>query len=621
MYTRRIKLINYGPIKKLDIEFPFDGTSPKPVVLVGENGSGKSVVLSQIVNGLVDAKGVAYPDTPEVESGKVYKLRSTSYIRTGSEYYLVNVEFQDSQSLAEMRLMKPKREYESTPKEVPELDKQDIWKQMPEDEYDNYKSSFSENEKSIRKIFSSNCVLYFPPNRFEEPAWLNERNLISRATYMNIEHISGHTSRRIIAQSSLRENQNWLFDLAFDRASFEIQTRDVSLPSNPEGAPNSVPIFVGYSGRATNIFNTALRVVRAITRKPSARFGIGHRNDRVVSLEFGSPTDRVPNIFQLSSGETSLLNLFLSILRDFDLSGAAFFQPDDIRGIVVIDEIDLHLHVVHQHEVLPSLMKIFPNVQFVVTTHSPLFVLGMNRIFGDDGFSIYSLPDGHRIAPEDFEEFAESYEAFTESMRFSMDIRSAILGAQFPIAYVEGVTDKSYIERAASVLGQESLLERFEIREGKGAPNLKKIWNTSKHIDIATVKTLLLFDCEHRDIADEDVGMVARRVVPIQADNPIQEGIENLFKQSTLEMARKSDPAFIDVDPSRTKIIGGEPKVIPDIWTVNHGKKSDLCSWLCQHGTEQDFERFRVIFELFEEALGLGSDEFGADSVAESVDS
>ena len=68
----------------------------------------------------------------------------------------------------------------------------------------------------------------------------------------------------------------------------------------------------------------------------------------------------VPNIFQLSSGETSLFDIFLSILRDFELSGSQFSNAADIRGIVVVDEMDLHLHAVHQHEVLPSLIGMFP---------------------------------------------------------------------------------------------------------------------------------------------------------------------------------------------------------------------------------------------------------------------
>ena len=42
-------------------------------MLVGEYGSGKSILLSHIVNGLIIAKGIAYPETPEVELGNVVR--------------------------------------------------------------------------------------------------------------------------------------------------------------------------------------------------------------------------------------------------------------------------------------------------------------------------------------------------------------------------------------------------------------------------------------------------------------------------------------------------------------------------------------------------------------------
>lgn len=70
MYTKRIQIHNYGPIDRIDISFPFEDDNPKPVLLVGENGSGKSIVLSHIVNGLITAQQVAYPETPEVAAGR-----------------------------------------------------------------------------------------------------------------------------------------------------------------------------------------------------------------------------------------------------------------------------------------------------------------------------------------------------------------------------------------------------------------------------------------------------------------------------------------------------------------------------------------------------------------------
>jgi predicted ATP-binding protein involved in virulence len=46
----------------------------------------------------------------------------------------------------------------------------------------------------------------------------------------------------------------------------------------------------------------------------------------------------------------------------------------EMRGIVMVDEIDLHLHPEWQRSVVPTLAKALPNVQFILTTHSPLVV-------------------------------------------------------------------------------------------------------------------------------------------------------------------------------------------------------------------------------------------------------
>jgi hypothetical protein len=44
------------------------------------------------------------------------------------------------------------------------------------------------------------------------------------------------------------------------------------------------------------------------------------------------------------------------------------------RGVVLVDEIDLHLHPEWQRRVIPLLAKTFPNIQFIFTTHSPIVV-------------------------------------------------------------------------------------------------------------------------------------------------------------------------------------------------------------------------------------------------------
>ena len=348
MYAKRVQIINYGPIGQLNIDFPFDGELPKPVVFVGANGSGKSILLSHIVNGLVSAKDNAYPETPEVETGKVFKLRSGSYIRSGNQYSFGKVDYEGDFFVSEVVLTSQKSEHETIPFEFSEGDAKAAWDQMKPEEHMHFRSNISRRDQNrLEDIFSKNCVLYFPPNRFEEPAWLNENNLLAQAEHMDHQRIQGYTTRHVINYSPLRDNQNWLFDVLYDRAVLETQTVNFPMPVQGGGQSIPLPVQIGPTGDATSIYAIALQVVQRVMKdSQDTRFGIGRRHNRVVSLE-GAGGNIVPNIFQLSSGETALLDLFLAILRDSDISGATFTSAADIRGIVVVDEIDLHLHAVH----------------------------------------------------------------------------------------------------------------------------------------------------------------------------------------------------------------------------------------------------------------------------------
>ena len=606
MYTKRIQLVNYGPIDQLDIAFPFEGDTPKPVVLVGENGSGKSILLSHIVNGLISAKGVAYPETPEVETGKVYKIRGASYIRSKSDYYFGRVDFENGLFVEEMVSRNLRREYEVVPTGISGTVAQDMWENMRPETNDHYNSSFflnNEDKESIEDIFSKNCVLYFPPNRFEEPAWLNEENLKARAQYMALRHMWGQTDRKVIDHSPLHANQNWLFDVIYDRNVFEVQ--EYNFPLSIDDTPVPPPVLIRHPGNATSVYNSALQIAQSITKRQDARFEIGKRRYRVVSLE--SDTGQlVPNIFQLSSGETSLLNLFLSILRDFDLTGTPFSGTGDIRGIVIVDEIDLHLHAIHQHDILPMLIRMFPKIQFLITTHSPLFVLGMNKVFGEDGFALYRLSQGQQISPEEFSEFGSAYQSFTETRRFTDDIRTAIERSKKPIVLLEGTTDQKYLLKASSLLGKESVIQSFEVCDGGGSGNLSNIWRNFKYplTEIIPQKVLLLFDCDKRK-PNENKGNLFQRTIPFQADNPVKDGIENLFGRLTLDMARRYNPAFVDISEEHIRVERGESKTIAEHWTVNKDEKTNLCDWLCENGTQDDFQGFGVVLDILEELLDL----------------
>ena len=541
MYLNRIQLINNGPIQRLDVSLPFNGDKPRPIVLVGENGTGKSILLSHIVNALVAAQCVAFPEAPEVDEGKVYMLRSPSYIRAESECYFGRVDFTEDLYMSELQTRRQRTTYSTIPEDLSSEDSQRAWNAMPGAVTSHLMTSIESGLRDkLEKIFAANCVLYFPSNRFEEPAWLNEMNLKAKAKYMDLRHVRGYTERTVINHSPLTNVQDWLFGVAYDRSAFELQTSTFS----------NLPIFLGYRGRATKAYEAALKIVRTILRLgDTGRLGIGPRVNRVIEVIENQQTI-VPNLFQLSGGEVNLLDIFLSILRDVDLAGTSYQTPEDVTGIVVIDELDVHLHAVHQYEILPKLIEMFPRVQFVVTSHSPLLVLGLQNSLGKEGLALYRMPEGNQIDAEEFEEFGNAYNVFKGTATYDADVRLAIQSAQKPVVFVDGGTDILYLQRAAELLNFDDKLSKVELRDGGGDGNLKRVWkalDTSGQFGLVRHKVVILHDCDS-DVEDGEKGTVFRRKISLLQEGPIKRGVENLFGKATIEKAKDFNLAFIDID-------------------------------------------------------------------------
>ena len=75
---------------------------------------------------------------------------------------------------------------------------------------------------------------------------------------------------------------------------------------------------------------------------------------------------------QLSDGERSIIAMVFDIARRLILLNEKDEAPiKNGRGIVLIDEIDLHLHPEWQRKIVTDLPRVFPNLQFIATTHSP----------------------------------------------------------------------------------------------------------------------------------------------------------------------------------------------------------------------------------------------------------
>lgn len=81
-------------------------------------------------------------------------------------------------------------------------------------------------------------------------------------------------------------------------------------------------------------------------------------------------------IDKLSSGYKSIMAMMSDMLIRLFKQQPKIHDPGDLEGVVFIDEIDIHLHPKFQKHLIQQLSAAFPNVQFIVTTHSPIPLLG-----------------------------------------------------------------------------------------------------------------------------------------------------------------------------------------------------------------------------------------------------
>ena len=109
-----------------------------------------------------------------------------------------------------------------------------------------------------------------------------------------------------------------------------------------------------------------------IADKVKVRFGIKSGEMEIIYLDEDSRWQKHP-FHELSDGFKNTMSLVADIAYRMAVLNPQLLDNTIKKtpGIVLIDEIDQHLHPKWQRSILKSLMKIFPKVQFIVTTHSP----------------------------------------------------------------------------------------------------------------------------------------------------------------------------------------------------------------------------------------------------------
>lgn len=461
MYISKISAENVGPIEKATIMFPFnDDGSPKPVVIVGENGTGKTTLLSHIVDSFYETAQTAFSDVTRSDGSsgyQYYKAITPAEIHFGKKYLFSFIEYESphNPSYKIGYVFKSGNLSDSSFKKSSgfSLAQQVSW----EDE-ENSKKVFITKEQA-NTIFGRNVICYFGPDRYEKPAWMGKR-YHEREEYEHPsvkERWSGRLQKPILVRDTTNLTLQWLLDVIAD-SRCDIAQKESGL----QVAHINVPDLLQQGTARTNVE----KIMSEILGK-DVYFGLNLRNRSRSRFNIRAKSDNailVPSLDALSTGQSALFNMFATIVRyadDNDIYNSITLS--NISGIVVIDEAELHLHSNLQREILPRLFKLFPKIQFVITTHSPLFLLGMDEQYGTDGYEIYQMPDCTVISSERFSEFHKAYSYYTQTQTHHEEIQKAIaVKTVNPLIVTEGATDWKHLKAAfANLKSLPDLAEKY----------------------------------------------------------------------------------------------------------------------------------------------------------------
>ncbi|MBO1631504.1 AAA family ATPase [Yersinia pseudotuberculosis] len=167
----------------------------------------------------------------------------------------------------------------------------------------------------------------------------------------------------------------------------------------------------------------------------------------------------------LSAGYSSILSIYTDLIMRVEMWGVS---PDNIQGIIFIDEIDAHLHVSLQKQILRFFIKSFPKIQFIVTTHSPFVVTSVSNTI------IYDLTKNEQI----IDVSSYSYGVVMEE----------IFGV-LPDSHA--LTDKlTHIENLVKNITQENIFELEEIISSLASNKDNMSDNTQAFLDSVQLKLI-----------------------------------------------------------------------------------------------------------------------------------
>lgn len=352
MKIKELHLTNFRGFEQLDIVFP-----NRLAVFIGVNGAGKSALLDAICLYFVQlVKGI----TRNSVFGDI-DYDTTKDIRKGTTIAQLNfiLDYHDLKDLDSTISLVKNVVYNFTYKQPMKsffnmLDNSNNTFSIP---IFIYFQSSKEEEKKI-KTYKHNSGIIFPQYWSYENAFYHSINNFSDLVNWFKEE-EDHEKDIIIREKNF-DAKNWRLEIVRNAISKFLQNLNGNIPFSD------------------------LKIDRELN--PSPEFKANGKYRLTIKKR-----NQIFDLSQLSEGERIILILASDIARRLTIANPSLENPLEGEGIVLIDEIDLHLHPQWQREVIPALLETFPNLQFIVTTHSPQVLSKVKKE------SIFILEDGKLV--------------------------------------------------------------------------------------------------------------------------------------------------------------------------------------------------------------------------------
>lgn len=456
LYLSNATFYNRAPFEKLEMHFEENEIA----VLASVNGRGKTTILSHIVDAFHEMARPFFPGDYEGKENKFYRVSSDIENFDPTRPSLVYLRFKTITEgfvdYINVRGALTEDEYNAF--DLPTNKIQFAHLKTSLDTLSFVKMVFPTlNQKKAQSIFNSNLVTYFPSYRYEAPGYLNDPYKI-KLSFANSLGFTGLLKNPLEVVSGLPQLVNWIMDVVLD------------ITNSPSTQTN-----VLFQNLNTILTNTVISKGFG-----SLRFGIGPRHfggTRIQVINQSTNKSIYPSIFNISSGESSMLCLFCELIRQAD-NNVNNIELDNISGIVLIDEVDKHLHIKLQKEILPILFALFPSVQFIVSSHSPFLSMGLAELVPDRPKIIDLETFGISKDPTTNELYAEVYRMMIgENDRFKelyLSLEKKLKSGTLPLVITEGKTDVQHLKSAMARLNIQDLeVEFFDIPGDWGDSKLK----------------------------------------------------------------------------------------------------------------------------------------------------